>query len=68
MLSSILKILKELSITLVLIAVLSMMFSPAAYADAPGAWEPPPQSPAQVLVQIVVTAVILKVLERFNLP
>lgn len=42
-----------------------------AYAEGggiPGGLEPYKQTPADTLVQIAVTVVVLKVLQRFNLP
>lgn len=48
--------------------LLGTIFAQVAQAQAAGGENAPSQTPVQVIVQIVLTAIVLNVLNRFNLP
>ncbi|MGA7935839.1 MAG: hypothetical protein WCA35_19970 [Kovacikia sp.] len=60
-----LRVARTIPVTLLL---LGTAFATVAQAQEGLGEVPPTQTPVQVIVQIVVTAIVLNVLSRFNLP
>lgn len=59
------KIFRTATLTLIL---LGTTFATVAQAQGGGGDMAPSQTPVQVIVQIILTAIVLKVLDRFGLP